>query len=609
MIGKLLPLLIVLAVALCPMQPGVAEASPAWTVLVYMIGTDLEADHGYASADLAEMQEAVRPDTRLLVMTGGANAWSEDIPSDVCTVWEITRAGRTPLATVSGSMGDPQTLAAFLRSDRGGAAHAMLILWDHGFGPMEGFGKDDRYRQDRLSLEELTAALKQTEPFTAIGFDACLMAGCETAIALAPYASWLIASQETEPPGGWDYRFLDTLSDDPVASLSSVVTGYAAFYDDLYSRFPDYWQPSTLSLIDLASADQLQEAVGSLFSGLEALLKDGAFSAISQCRQGAHEFGLQITNTRYDLVDLGELAGQFGELLPAEAAAVTGALKRCVVVSDGSEAQAHGLSVYFPQRADAANRSRWQGPLAGLPWAGFLRDYEMVMDGDTLSGASAGTVSDALYSAELTDEQLKDFASARYFVLTGTPEDGLRLIYAGNDCTLDGHTLTAGYHGQALYLEACGDKFPLTAFWIQDDEEASYYKSFAIVLKDAEPIPEMTNIAMRVRRIGDEWRLLSAIPSESGLSTGRQEIRLEEQDEIWIAAGLYKPVSGEDGMLPYTQWTYLHSMPGWQINFRGEYSLKEEPLVIDEPVWLQLVVRDTHNREYAFPLFRVSQGS
>ena len=665
MIRRLAGLLAALVIALSTV-PCPAEASaPLWTVFVYMIGTDLEADSGLATADLEEMQQAVRPDTRLLVMTGGSVKWQEDIPGDACTIWEVTQAGMTPAASVTGRMGDAQTLAAFLRTDRGGAPNTLLILWDHGYGPMEGFGKDDLYLQDRLTLEELASALKEAEPFTAVGFDACLMGGCETAIALAPYASYLLSSQETEPPNGWDYSFLSSLEGDPVEALSGIVTRYAAYYTDLYSRLPDYWQPDTLALIDLAHADELKTAVDALFSGLDGYLDTGFFSDISRLRQRSHGFGLLTTNTFYDLIDLADLAEQCKTILPAESAAVSEALGRCVLACGGSEPDAHGLSVYFPQRAEAENRARWQKPLAAFPWSPFVLRYEAVLDsgaqqaaaasakpfrfpqlaaaagrfpwlkslsnqqapqpagtsepaaGSTAPPTAAPTAaaappaaseapSGAPFAVELTDEQLADFASARYFVMTGTPETGMRLIYAGNDCTLTGHTLTAGYRGQALYLEAAGEKFPLTAFWIQDGGGSSYYKSFAVVLKAAEPLPDQTNIVMRIRRTGDQWRLLSAFRSGSGLSTGRQEIRLNEQDEIWIASGLYMPVFSGSSMLPYPHWTYTGRMEGWMVDFKGVYSLKEEPLAADEPVWLQLAVRDTYNREYAFPLFRVS---
>ena len=41
-----------------------------------------------------------------------------------------------------------------------------------------------------------------------IGFDACLMSSVETAFMCAPYAEYMIASQEVEPGSGWNYAFL-----------------------------------------------------------------------------------------------------------------------------------------------------------------------------------------------------------------------------------------------------------------------------------------------------------------------------------------------------------------------------------------------------------------
>ncbi len=38
-----------------------------------------------------------------------------------------------------------------------------------------------------------------------IGFDACLMATAETALTVARYTDYMIASEETEPGAGWFY--------------------------------------------------------------------------------------------------------------------------------------------------------------------------------------------------------------------------------------------------------------------------------------------------------------------------------------------------------------------------------------------------------------------
>lgn len=119
-------------------------------------------------------------------------------------------------------MGDPLTLSSFLNYgfDFFPADSYSLILWDHGGGPVLGYGVDENFR-DLLTLDELSEALEDSvgahmTKLEWIGFDACLMSSLEVASVLAPYANYMIASQETEPGWGWNYDFLSELSDEVI---------------------------------------------------------------------------------------------------------------------------------------------------------------------------------------------------------------------------------------------------------------------------------------------------------------------------------------------------------------------------------------------------------
>ena len=55
-----------------------------------------------------------------------------------------------------------------------------------------------------------------------IGFDACFMSSFEVAHALRPYARYMLASEETEPNKGWDYKNYKISSYNVSSRLSSV---------------------------------------------------------------------------------------------------------------------------------------------------------------------------------------------------------------------------------------------------------------------------------------------------------------------------------------------------------------------------------------------------
>ncbi|NLD04138.1 MAG: hypothetical protein GX674_12580 [Clostridiales bacterium] len=258
--------------------PAVSDASAqtgfeTQTIMIYIIGTDLESDAGMATSDIKEMLKAKPNKQRLnvLVMTGGAKLWkSRVIPTDKLSVFKIEGANpKLVHQWDSGSMGEADTLTRFLDYgvDHYPADSYGLVLWDHGGGPLLGFGLDMMYQNDALSLLELQAALiaspfKGDKRLEWLAFDACLMAALEVAAILPEHANYLIASQETLPGRGFDYGFLSQLGQ---TSLTGPEVGWAIidstylFYEDFTAKYPESQSPVTLSLTDLGKADMVQQ--------------------------------------------------------------------------------------------------------------------------------------------------------------------------------------------------------------------------------------------------------------------------------------------------------------------------------------------------------------
>ena len=61
----------------------------------------------------------------------------------------------------SANMGISQTLSAFVDycTENYPADHYGLILWNHGGGPLWGYGSDELFKNDSLLLEELRSAM------------------------------------------------------------------------------------------------------------------------------------------------------------------------------------------------------------------------------------------------------------------------------------------------------------------------------------------------------------------------------------------------------------------------------------------------------------------
>ena len=188
-------------------------------------------------------------------------------------------------------MGNPLTLSSFVNYcfDFFPADSYSLILWDHGGGPVLGYGVDENYN-DLLTLDELAEALgdsigaHQTK-LEWIGFDACLMSSLEVASVLAPYANYMVASQETEPGWGWNYSFLSELSGDPVPGDQmgeAIIDAYMDYGEYVFDVYPNLYSDLTLSCIDLNAYAKAEDALNDLFcrvgyfSGCEKFPQAGA---------------------------------------------------------------------------------------------------------------------------------------------------------------------------------------------------------------------------------------------------------------------------------------------------------------------------------------------
>ena len=127
------------------------EAEKTNTIMIYMVGTNLESKDGYGTDDLQEMMGSGFDDSRtnLLVFTGGCSGWQCDIPNSYIAVWHVTSGGMRRVTSNSSNsdMGMAETLADFVNfsTEYFPAQHYGLVLWDHGGGPLLSYGSDDFY--------------------------------------------------------------------------------------------------------------------------------------------------------------------------------------------------------------------------------------------------------------------------------------------------------------------------------------------------------------------------------------------------------------------------------------------------------------------------------
>ena len=325
------------------------------TIMVYMCGTDLESRSGMGTSDLQEMLNAsFGSSLNLLVYTGGCKAWKNNaVSSSVNQIWQVKNGKLVSLNQNLGSvsMTSPDTLSGYIRwcAENYPADRYELILWDHGGGSVSGYGYDEKFASSgSMTLAGLDTALKTAGvKFDFIGFDACLMATAETALTMAQYADYLIASEETEPGVGWYYTdWLTAFGENP--SLPTIQVGKLivdSFVDTCAQKCQG--QLTTLSVIDLAELETtLPEALSDFSKSTAKLIQGKQYQTVSDARSGAREFA---QSSKIDQVDLVHLAENLGT---QEGKALAEVLLSAVKYNRTSAnmTNAYGLSIYFPYR-------------------------------------------------------------------------------------------------------------------------------------------------------------------------------------------------------------------------------------------------------------------
>lgn len=367
------------------------------TLMVYMCGTDLESKSAMGTNDLNEMLNSnLGSNVNVIVYTGGCKKWRNSVISNRYNqIYQVKKGKFVKLVEKAGTgaMTDPETLTTFIKycNKNFPANRRMLIMWDHGSGSASGYGYDENYANgDTMNLGEIKQAIKDAKTtFDFIGFDACLMATYENALALSNYADYLIASEETEPGIGWYYTdWLSMLSDD--TSMSTLDLG-KQIADDFVAKCKAKCggQKTTLSVVDLSELSQtVPSSMKSFSTATTELIKSGEYKTVANARGGCREFA---PSTRLDQVDFVHLANRIGT---KEAKSLMTNLLAAIKYNRTSSnmTNAYGLSIYFPYRSlrtvDSISKT-YQKIEMDNSYTSCIKSFaQMQASGQALSGGS-----------------------------------------------------------------------------------------------------------------------------------------------------------------------------------------------------------------------------
>lgn len=185
------------------------------TIMIYMNGSDLETEAGEATRDISEMLDSgIGENVNVIIQTMGTKKWQNyGISSKTSQIYKL-KSGELQL--IEDDLGQldctsADTLSDFITYSKKNypADRYVLLFWDHGGGPVYGFGYDEWQDEEAaLTLDEIQSALSDNKDinFDIIGMDCCIMASLETCYVLAPFCKYSVLSEDFESELGWSYE-------------------------------------------------------------------------------------------------------------------------------------------------------------------------------------------------------------------------------------------------------------------------------------------------------------------------------------------------------------------------------------------------------------------
>jgi len=344
------------------------------TILIYMIGSDLESLQGRATDDLNEMLDARYSDkTNILIQSGGTSNWKNQWMKDGETQRLIVK--EDSIATIKTlenfKVTDASSLTDFIKwgtllypADR-----YVLIFWDHGDGTMGGYGRDELNNGTTMRLSVIEQAIKGGNVhFDIIGFDACLMGTLEMAYSLRQYADYMIASEELLPACGWYYStWLNTLSVNQGLDnlkLSRLIVDSFTVHAGIEAN-----SETTLSVIKLDEVEKVYLALCKFLEQTVNKQPDLFWQTIKKEKVFGYNDG------GYDQFDLLEIMKNFGG---QEAQKVIEAVNSAIIYSRNSTSVtcANGIAFYFPRD----HSEKYKAVKADLIACGYSSAYFKIFD-------------------------------------------------------------------------------------------------------------------------------------------------------------------------------------------------------------------------------------
>jgi len=612
-------LLIVAGLAAIPGHPGnrglapppQAQARAGWTVLLFsMADCNLEAP---MMEDLRQMAAVGSNENVNLVVlcdraAGDTNEPLLNINNFTTAKYLVAQNGGYREIRDLGelNMGDPANLSNFITwgVTNFPARKYALLLSDHG-GAWPAFGGDESAENDNfLDMPKFKRALSQglkqagLPKFDIIGFDACLMQTLETAATFRPFADYFIASEETEPGHGWDYRSLRILRDNPDATPvqlgKAIIDGFES-----EARANESDNEITLSMLDLGKLPRIESLLKNLRVQADTAIKANS-PDIGRARAKANAYGKNPNPAGcVNTIDLGHFAALLEKNDPKFAPAcdqLRKAISDTVLYMKNGSGQRNstGLAVYFPDEKKYYDADYDQLPEAGV-WRDFLYSYykagaalppaehAQLTNEEDLAGVSVDEEGNIEIAGKISDASLENIVDV---TLQFGLVDGDNIFVLGDmtgDMSEDG-IASGSFPLEIMFFKNGNKKSYGYISYVLDGDEIEISMPFHYYPPGSKKFLEaFALISGNVKEPDDAWEQMYYVEEEDGTYG-----ELELEDGARIVPIILK-LAKADAEVDDDQWVETEPV---KFNAKKDLEIDFEKLGGEETIYLQLIVDD-----------------
>ena len=590
------------------------------TVMIFMAGTNLESNSSLATSDLGSIvpQNIDLNTTKVLLYTGGTKKWHNFVSPNEDAIYELTREGFKKVKSLSKSnLGYDTALSTFLNySYNNYKTDAYdLIFWDHGLGALGSIS--DENTDDFLDLTEMSVALKRS-PFNeknkleTIVFRTCLNATLEVASTFAPYADYMIASEEvTIGKNGYSVlNFLNETGIDkgPIEYGESFIKAYQKQVEeiDVFGR-----TDSTYAIIDLSKIKELNSMIDSFFSKIDVKTR---YNELARMRSTMHQYGVGSSNVQdYDTVDLYELIDNLKSYDQREANKIEKFLKEKVVIYNWStNVHSNGLAIYFPYNGSSYAKGLHLALYNKINVSDNYRKFVNKFNNGQTSTAYTFdfNLSDnevkkdgKEFKLKLTSEQIENFSSANYLIFRKEEDGRFMPLFTGLDAKLDkdGYITTSITDSLISVYDPADNSDSIVTVW-QIESSSKDYKEYTIPViinrkdKDGWPIVENANIHIKVDKkgkvhIAETYLLEKGKDGEISKTTGTL-VDLKDYSSIDFSQLRYD-ILDEEGKFT-TNWKSNGTLYFWEVT-GNTYKIKTTSLDDNGEYYCVFAIKDVQN--------------